>query len=58
MDEETSFIVNAEMQIIQNLVTSRYFAAAALVLLLYDTVITMDDEVSGFLPQPHDAHSL
>ena len=58
MDEETSFIVNAEVQIIQNMMTSRYFAAAALVLLLYDTIITMDDEVSGFLPQPHYAHSL
>jgi len=58
--DETSFIVNVEAQIIQNLVCSRYFTAAGLVLLLYDTVLTIEDEVSGFLTQPCDAraHSL
>lgn len=58
MDEKTSFIVNAEIQIIRNLVTSQYFAAAGLVLLLYDTALTMDDEVSGFSTQLLYAHSL
>ena len=56
--DEISFLVNVEGQIIQNLVISRYFAAAGLVLLLYDTVLTIEDEVSGFLTQPRDAHLL
>jgi hypothetical protein len=54
----TSFILNAEIQTLQNLLISRYFAAAGLVLLLYDTVLTMDDEVSKFLTQNSCAYSL
>ena len=51
VDHEDSFIVNAELQIIRNLVISRYFSAAGLVLLLYDTVLTIEDEVSRSLTQ-------
>ena len=47
--DEKSFMVNVEIQIIQHMVISRYCAAAGLVLLLYDTVLTIEDEVSGFL---------
>ena len=51
-------IVNVEIQIIQNLVISRYFSAAGLTLLFYDTVLTMEAEVSRFPAQPRYAHSL
>jgi hypothetical protein len=57
-DNEISFILNAEIQVLQNLVISRYFAVAGLVCLLYDTVLTMDDEVRKFLTQKTCAYSL
>jgi len=55
--DEISSVVNIEIQVIQNLLISRYVAAAGLVLLLYDTVLTIEDEVSGFLTHPSRAHS-
>jgi hypothetical protein len=55
VDHEASFIVIAELQ---NLVISRYFSAAGLVLLLYDTVLTIEDEVSGPLTQLGSAYFL
>jgi hypothetical protein len=57
-DNEISSISNAEIQLLQNLMISRYFAAAGLVLLLYDTALTMDDEVSKFPTQTSCAYSL
>jgi hypothetical protein len=57
-NKDISFILNAEIQILQHLMISRYFAAGGLVLLLYDTVLTMDDEVSKFLTQKSCAYSL
>jgi hypothetical protein len=47
VDDETSFRVNAEIHIMRSVGISRYFVAAALVLLMYDTILTMEDEVSG-----------
>ena len=58
VDHEVSFIVNAELQIIRDLVISRYFSAAGLVLLLYDTVLTIEDEVSRSLTQQGSAYFL
>jgi hypothetical protein len=57
-DKDISFIANVEIQILRNLMISRYFAAAGLVLLLYDAALTMDDEVSKFLTQRSCPHSL
>lgn len=48
VDDETSLMVNIEVQIIQNMGISRYFAAAGLVFLMYDTVLTIGEEVSRF----------
>jgi hypothetical protein len=45
-DSEISFIANAEIQVMQSIGISRYFSGAGLVLLMYDTVLTMEDEVS------------
>jgi len=55
--DEISSIVNIEIQVIQNLTISRYLAVAGLVILLYDTVLTIEAEVSGFLTHPSCAHS-
>ena len=56
--DEIAFLVNVETQIIRNLTISRYFGAAGLALLFYDTMITMEVEVSGYLAQPRYTHSL
>ena len=48
MNSTYSDLVNGEIQIIQNVMISRYFTAAALVLVMYDATITMDDEVGVF----------
>lgn len=45
------------VQITQNVVISRYFSVAGLVLLLYDIAITMEDEVSKCLTQAFESSS-
>ena len=45
-DNEGSFAANNEIQVIQNVMISRYFAAAGLVIVLYDTLLSFEDEVS------------
>jgi hypothetical protein len=57
-DNEISVIANIEMQILQGVMISRYFAAAGLVLVLYDAILTIDDEVSKYLAQALELHSL
>jgi hypothetical protein len=37
-----------EIQVSKNVMISRYFTAAGLFIILYDTVLTMEDEVSEF----------
>jgi len=46
------------LQIVQSVVLSRYFTAAGLVVVLYDALITIEDEVSRFSIQPFMLHSL
>jgi len=53
-----SALVNIQIQIIQNVMISRYFTAAALVLVMYDAMLTIDDEVSVFLAQALELPSL
>ena len=57
-DNESSIIANLEIQIIQNVTLSRYFAAAGLVLLLYDTILTTEEEVSKCLTRVLEFFSL
>lgn len=42
-------MANVEVQIIQNVMTSRYFTAAGSVIVMYDAILTIEDEVSWFL---------
>jgi len=50
MDPSSSTLVAADndIQVIQHVLISRYFTAAAVVILLYDTLLTLNEEVSGF----------
>ena len=52
-----SIMANLALQVIQHAMISRYFAAAGLVIILYDTIITIEDEVSECLVQPFELHS-
>jgi hypothetical protein len=54
----SSITANLAIQVIQPAIISRYFAAAGLVIILYDTMITIEDEVSECLAQPFESHSL
>lgn len=56
--DEIAFLIHVETQILQNLTISRYFGAAGLALLFYDTMLTMEVEVSVYLAQPRYTHSL
>jgi hypothetical protein len=38
---------DSDVQVIQHVLISRYFTAAAVVVLLYDTLLTLNDEVSS-----------
>lgn len=49
VDDADSVIANADIQVLQNVMISRYFSAAGAVVVLYDTILTIEDEVSGFL---------
>ena len=46
VDNESSLAVNIEIQVIQNVIVSHYFTAAGLAIALYDTILTMEDELS------------
>ena len=48
VDNESSLAANIEIHAIQNVMVSRYFTAAGLVIALYDSILTIEDEVSGF----------
>jgi len=50
-------IVNIEKQVIQDLMISRYFVAAVLVVVMYDAILTIEDEVSEFMTLTHELHS-
>lgn len=39
---------DGDVQVIQHVLISRYFTAAAVVVLIYDTLLTLNDEVSSF----------
>ena len=47
LDNENSILANIQIQLIQNVMLSRYFTAAGMVVVLYDTILTIEDEVSG-----------
>ena len=49
VDDEDAVMANAEVQVIQHVMISRYFTAAGLVVVMYDTILSIEDEVSGFL---------
>ena len=58
IDNETSILANIQIQLIQNVMLSRYFTAAGVVVVLYDTILTIEDEVSGIHTQKFELHSL
>jgi len=49
---------NIQIELIHNVMLSRYFTAAGVVVVLYDAILTIEDEVSGFHTQPFKLHSL
>ena len=51
MDNEKSILANIQIQLIQNVMLSRYFTAAGVAVVLYDTFLTIEDEVSGIRTQ-------
>jgi len=57
VNNEGSITANIEIQVIQNVRISRYFTAAGLVIALYDTILTTEDEVSGILTQTLELRS-
>ena len=58
VDNEGSFTANNEVLVIQNVMISRYFTAAGLIIVLYDTILTIEDEVSGFWTRAFKLHLL
>ena len=58
MDNEKSILANIQIQLIQNVMLSRYFTAAGVAVVLYDTFLTIEDEVSGIRTQALKFHSL
>src|SRR5258708_9947484 len=48
VNDQDSVMANAEVQVVQDVMISRYFTAAGSVVLMYDAILTMEDEVSGF----------
>ena len=39
--------IDSDIEVIQHVLISRYFAAAAVVILLYDALLTLNEEVSS-----------
>ena len=58
IDNEKSILANIQIQLIQNVMLSRYFTAAGVVVVLYDTILTIEDEVSGIHTHAFKLHSL
>jgi len=56
IDSEKS-AANILIQIIRNVTISRYFTAAGLVVVLYDIILTIEDEVSRPRAQAHKLYS-
>ena len=55
---ESSILASIQIQLIQNVMLSRYFTAAGVVVVLYDTILTIEDEVSGIQTHELKLHSL
>jgi len=47
MDPSSSMLVATDGEVIRHVLISRYFTAAAMVILLYDSLLTLNDEVSS-----------
>ena len=47
MDPSSSRLVATDSEVIRHVLISRYFTAAAMVILLYDSLLTLNDEVSS-----------
>ena len=45
---EKFILANIPTEVIQRVMISRYFTAVGVVVVLYDTILTIEDEVSGF----------
>ena len=58
IDNQISISANSQIELIQHVMLSRYFTAAGVVIVLYDTILTIEDEVNGFRTQPFMLHSL
>ena len=58
VDNGNSAIANTDIEVIQNVMISRYFTAAGLVVVMYDTILTIEDEVSGYLIKALELRSL
>ena len=56
-DNKISTLANMMIPLIQNVIISRYFTVAGVVIVLYDTILTIEDEVSGFRAQAFKSHS-
>jgi len=54
LESSISANIEAEIQVIRNVTISRYFTAAGLAIILYDTILTMEDEVSVFSGWAHE----
>ena len=52
-----SAIVNIEKHIIQDMMNSRYFTASVLVVVMYDAILTIEDEVSEIMTRLLELHS-
>ena len=51
MDNEKSILANIPTEVIQRVMISRYLTAVGVVVVLYDTILTIEDEVSDFHTQ-------
>ena len=49
---------NILIEVTQRVMISRYFTATGVVIVLYDTILTIEDEVSGFSTQESKFYSL
>ena len=57
MDNGNSISASIQIQLFQHEILSRYFTAAGVVIVLYDTMLTIEDEVSVFSTQGFKLHS-
>ena len=57
IDNKISILANIQIELIQHVILSRYFTAAGVVIVLYDTILTIEDEVSGCRTQAFNLHS-